>query len=73
MKKLPKVWVAANTNGGSTPTTVTSKIDMSAEVAGSGKCPECKKPMEIIISGNSRVWACAHDRISLPLPDGYKK
>lgn len=70
MAKFPKSWIAANAAiERSKP--VTARIDMSAEVAGMGNCPECKKPMEIVASGGTKVWACAHDRITLPLPDGY--
>ena len=51
---------------------VNAALDMSADVAGKGMCPECKNPMQILTAGNAKVWACAHDRITLPLPDGYQ-
>lgn len=51
---------------------VTARIDMSADIAGKGLCPECKKPMEVVTAGTSKVWACAADRISIPVPNGYE-
>ena len=48
---------------------IEARIDMSAEVAGKGLCPECKKPMQIVMAGDSKVWACLADRITLPVPD----
>jgi hypothetical protein len=68
MSKLPQAWVTA----GVKETKVEARIDMSAEIAGMGKCPECKKPMVVAKAGNATVWACANDRISIPVPDGYK-
>lgn len=65
MSKLPQAWLTANTK-------VESRIDMSADVAGMGKCPECKQPMVVAKAGSATVWACVADRISLPVPDGYK-
>ncbi len=71
MAKFPKAWVAANA-AVERKQEVNARINMSAEVAGQGKCPECQKDMEIVTSGTAKVWSCAHDRITLPLPDGYK-
>ncbi len=51
---------------------VSARVDMSAEVVGRGLCPECKKPMAVVMAGEAKVWACAADRISIPVPDGYK-
>jgi hypothetical protein len=67
--KVPAAWLTA---GVKKETKVESKIDMSADVAGMGKCPECKQQMEIVSSNGSKVWACAHDRISIPVPDGHQ-
>lgn len=47
---------------------IESRIDMSADVAGKGLCPECKKPMESVFVNNSRMLACAACRITLPAP-----
>ena len=69
MSKLPKAWITAGTKAEK----VESRIDMSADVAGMGKCPECKTPMQVVTSGKGKVWACVADRISLPLPDDYKE
>jgi hypothetical protein len=66
--KLPQAWITA---GVKKPAEVTARIDMSADVAGQGNCPECKKPMTVVASGPSKMWVCAHDRISLPMPDGH--
>ncbi len=66
--KYPAAW---------TPTVVTAKkiesrIDMSADVAGKGKCPECRQPMEVVSVSGSPMWTCQKDRITLPVPDGYE-
>ena len=69
--KFPKAWVAAN-NAVSKKTEaskVEAKIDMSAEVAGRGLCPDCRKPMVEAYAAGHKVWACAADRIALPFPD----
>jgi len=67
--KYPEKWLTA---GVKPVKEVTARIDMSPEVAGKGLCPECKQPMTIAVAGGVRVWACANDRIALPLPNGYK-
>jgi len=51
---------------------LTAKLDMSAEVAGKGMCPDCKRPMIVAMIGNVPSWSCEHDRISLPLPDDHE-
>ena len=48
---------------------IESRIDMSADVAGQGLCPECKVPMEEVYAGGNPMWACAKDRITLPRPN----
>lgn len=53
-------------------TTLTAKLDMSAEVAGRGFCPECKGQMQIVSVAGSPSWACTRDRISLPIPDDHE-
>lgn len=55
------------------PKKVEARIDMSAEVAGAGKCPECKRPMRIVSVSNTPMWTCDADRITLPLPDGHEE
>lgn len=69
-KKFPSAW---NLTAKTKPTQVEARIDMSADVAGLGKCPECKRPMEIVTAAGSRMWACAADRITIPVPNGYDK
>jgi len=48
-----------------------SKLDMSAEVAGAGLCPECKTQMTIAMVDNTPTWACRADRIAIPLSDDH--
>lgn len=67
MSKLPRAWVTAGVT--TKAEEVSARVDMSAEVAGKGLCPECRKPMQAVMAGNSKVWACVADRISLPMPD----
>ena len=64
VKKFPQAWVKASTGK-----KVESRIDMSAEVVGSGNCPECKKPMQEVSINGTKMWACASDRITIPLPN----
>ena len=76
---FPRAWLTAGVKPTKTEevakpeTKIEARIDMSAEVAGIGKCPECRQPMQVVTSGASRMWACANDRITIPLPDGYKE
>lgn len=48
---------------------VTARIDMSAEVAGAGMCPECRKPMVRMMANGHPVLTCMQDRITLPIQD----
>lgn len=50
-------------------TAVTARIDMSAEVAGAGLCPECKQPMQRCVTNGIASYACHPDRIVIPVPD----
>lgn len=62
--KMPKAWLQAGAQK------VTARIDMSAEVAGKGLCPECRQPMHpAIVNGHASI-VCDADRIVLPVPDG---
>ena len=70
--KYPSAWNAKQEQP-VTAKKVEARIDMSAEVAGAGKCPECKQPMQIVNVAGSAMWTCAADRITLPLPDGYEE
>lgn len=48
---------------------IEARINMGAEVAGAGKCPDCGQPMESIIAGPVETLTCMPCRISLPVPD----
>jgi hypothetical protein len=48
---------------------VTARIDMSAEVAGAGLCPECKEPMEHSHANGIPVLICREHRIAIPTAD----
>lgn len=48
---------------------VTARIDMSAEVAGAGLCPECKTQMEASHANGIPVLICREHRIAIPMPD----
>jgi hypothetical protein len=48
---------------------VTARIDMSADVAGAGLCPECRKPMERSHANGIPVMTCDAHRIAIPIPD----
>lgn len=62
--KMPSGWVNAGIKK-----EVKAKLDMSAEVAGQGLCPECKKPMTKMLANGHEVVVCHEDRIALPLKD----
>jgi hypothetical protein len=68
--KLPQAWtkVAAHV-GEQKPTPVTARVDMSAEVAGAGLCPDCKRPMGTGYANGHETYVCHADRISIPKPD----
>lgn len=51
------------------PTQVKARIDMSAEVAGVGNCPECRQPMVRMTANGHPVFTCMQDRITLPIQD----
>lgn len=48
---------------------VLARIDMSAEVAGAGLCPECKTQMQRCVANGIETYACHPDRIVIPVPD----
>lgn len=48
---------------------VEARINMSAEVAGAGLCPECGKPMERSHANGIPVLTCDVHRIAIPSPD----
>lgn len=50
-------------------TQVKARIDMSAEVAGAGMCPECRTPMVKMMANGHPVLTCMNDRITIPIQD----
>jgi hypothetical protein len=48
---------------------VEARINMSAEVAGAGLCPECQTPMERSHANGIAVLTCDAHRIAIPVPD----
>lgn len=74
MTRFPKAWASANASlaaviAAKSPTKVESRIDMGEDIVGQGKCPECKKTMTVASMGAQKVWVCAADRITLPMPN----
>lgn len=79
--KLPAAWVGASTAQtrieaasklaapAAKATKVEARIDMSAEVAGAGLCPDCRKPMEPMVAAGIDTMTCMGCRISLPTQD----
>lgn len=64
--KMPSAW---NKIEASSSTVNASSLDMSAEIAGEGLCPECKTPMDKVLSGDLPTLVCVKDRIVLPIKD----
>jgi hypothetical protein len=50
-------------------TKTSARIDMSADVAGKGLCPECRKPMVASHANGIPVLVCDEHRIALPVED----
>jgi hypothetical protein len=79
--QLPKAYLAASATKSEaeakkiqagtvkTKTKTTARIDMSAEVAGKGLCPECHKPMSMSHANGYPVLVCDEHRIAIPVPD----
>lgn len=79
--KLPKAFIEASATKSeadakrvqaSAVKKVTARIDMSAEVAGAGLCPECRQPMTASHANGIPVLVCEEHRIALPVPDGQE-
>jgi len=72
---LPKAWIEAGTKAKAeekarvAAAKVEARIDMSAEVAGQGLCPDCRGQMERGVSNGINVWYCNPDRIAIPIAD----
>ncbi len=71
--KVPKAWLQAGTKkveaSPAEKTQVNARIDMSAEVAGQGLCPECRQPMGRVFANGFECYVCHPDRIAIPVPD----
>jgi hypothetical protein len=50
-------------------TAVKGRVDMSAEVAGAGLCPDCRKPMVPSHANGHPVCICSACRIVIPVKD----
>jgi hypothetical protein len=50
-------------------TPVKARVDMSAEVAGEGLCPDCRQPMKECFANSHPVLACPNCRIVIPVKD----
>lgn len=46
-----------------------ARIDMSAEVAGAGLCPECREPMVKSTANGIPVLICETHHIAIPVKD----
>lgn len=73
--KFPSAWTESNasTKVAAAANQVSARINMSSEVAGKGNCPNCKKPMERVWTGNLPLWACQACRITLPVANGSQE
>lgn len=71
--KIPQAWTASTKKVAAVTAAsgkkVTARIDMSAEVAGKGLCPDCRKPMSISHAAGHEVLACNPCRIVIPTKD----
>lgn len=66
--KMPTSW-SAKASATEIKTEVKAKLEMGADVAGLGLCPDCQVPMERVMHGENEVAVCVADRIVLPLKD----
>lgn len=76
MKKIPAAFITANATVSdaskkvqAAASKVQARIDMSADVAGAGLCPECHKPMERSHANGFPILTCDEHRIAIPIPD----
>jgi hypothetical protein len=76
MKKIPQAFVQASATVSektkkvnASSSKVEGRIDMSADVAGAGLCPECHKPMERSHANGIPILTCDEHRIAIPVPD----
>jgi len=69
MMKLPQAFLRAGVTKTKAKEKVQARINMSAEVAGAGLCPECQKPMNRAMANGYPVLVCNEHRIALPVSD----
>lgn len=69
MSKMPQAWLEASQKVEAGTEVSAGHLDMSAEVAGAGLCPECREPMVEALADNIPVLVCEPDNIALPLKD----
>jgi len=77
MKHIPAAFITANATvsdaskkvQAAAAKKVEGRIDMSADVAGAGLCPECHRPMERSHANGFPVLTCDEHRIAIPIPD----
>lgn len=69
MMQLPNAWASSKRRAIQAASTkkVTARIDMSAEVAGAGLCPECHGKMDKAFVNDYLVYVCNTDRIAIPI------
>lgn len=72
-KPMPKAWTQVEAKKSITASNgkhkIGAKINMSAEHAGQGLCPDCGKPMNETYASDVPVISCFPCRISLPRKD----
>ena len=72
---MPKAWTQVDSSKSSVTASndgkhkVNAKINMSADHAGMGLCPDCGKPMNETYASDIPVVSCFPCRISLPRKD----
>ena len=77
MLKIPKAFAEASATKtearkkveAKAPAEVKARVDMSAEVAGAGLCPDCRKPMIPSHANGHPVLSCTACRIVIPTKD----
>lgn len=67
--KLPEGWLEQPKEVKANKKEITARINMSADVAGKGLCPECGKPMQMVVANGVQCLCCMDDRIVLPMPN----
>lgn len=63
--KVPQAWSVPSDERKN----VVAALDMSAETAGRGFCPECKTQMESLDIADQPMWVCSSCRVTLPKAD----